>query len=680
MEAKTVEQNNSEHLFTVNNLKTAFRTDWGKVQAVDGVSFYVDRGEIVSIVGESGCGKSMTQLSALQLIKMPPGKIESGSVYFEGKNLLDYPKNSEQLRKVRGGEIGMIFQEPMTSLNPSMTVGQQIEEALRVHLAMSHEQARKETIALLKRVGIPDAEKRIDYYPHQFSGGMCQRVMIAMAISCRPKLLISDEATTALDVTMQEQILKLLKDIVEKENSSVIMITHNLGIVARYADRIYVMYGGRIVESGTRADIFKNPRHPYTRGLLQAVPRLDIPKRNRLHSIEGTPIKLIDKPDACDFLSRCPYATEECAKGVPVLTQLDGIHQAACRRLDNLPAESAANFADAAQCDTDYSAAPLLTVKDLTVEYMQSGSLFGRKTPIRILDGISFDIYKGETLGLVGESGCGKTTVARAIMRFVNTTGGEIRFHGTDLAKVPAHKMKPYRKGIQMIFQDPFASLDPRQAAGDIIAEPLYTHKLVQSEREANARVEELMELVGLSPSFKDRMPHEFSGGQRQRIGIARALAVKPELLICDEPISALDVSIQAQIINLMDDLQKQMGLSYLFIAHDLAAVRHISDRIAVMYLGHIVETADWREIYDNPKHPYTKALLSAAPIPDPDVEDVRKHLDLGGEVPSVANRPSGCAFHQRCKRAHPECATNVPTVVDYGNGHFCACPYEPGK
>ena len=668
----------SVHLYEVRNLKTSFRTDDGRVQAVDGVSFHVDEGEIVSIVGESGCGKSMTQLSALQLIKMPPGQIESGEVYFQGENILTYAKNSEELRQIRGGKIGMIFQEPMTSLNPSMTIGQQIIEPLCQHLGMTRKEARAEAVALLKRVGIPDAEERIDYYPHQFSGGMCQRAMIAMAISCRPKLLISDEATTALDVTMQEQILELLREIVETEKTSVIMITHNLGIVARFAHRIYVMYAGRIVESGTREDIFKNPRHPYTRGLLKAVPRLDIPKGNRLSSIKGNPLKLIDKPIQCDFAPRCPYADERCLAGVPELQPLEGVHSSACFRCRELESQPAPTVLTTESESVDRSGEPLLSVRDLCVEYKQGGGLFGKKEPVRILDNVSFDLFRGETLGLVGESGCGKTTVARAIMGFVRASAGQILYNGQDLSRLSPRGMKPIRKGIQLVFQDPYGSLDPRQSAGSIIAEPMYVHKLVGTSKEAERRVEELMELVGLSPSQKDRMPHEFSGGQRQRIGIARALAVNPDLIICDEPISALDVSIQAQIINLMDDLQKKLGLSYLFIAHDLAVVRHISDRIAVMYLGRIVETADWREIYENPMHPYTKALLSAAPIPDPDVEDTRRRLSLTGEVPSVARRPAGCSFHQRCKRARPECAREYPGITDYGNGHLCACPYLP--
>ncbi|MBQ8537370.1 MAG: ABC transporter ATP-binding protein, partial [Clostridia bacterium] len=658
-------------IFEVKNLKTSFRTEDGLVQAVDGVSYHVNEGEIVAIVGESGCGKSVTQFSALQLIKMPPGKIESGEVLFDGKDLLKLSQNGEEMRKVRGGGIGMIFQEPMTSLNPALTIGQQIVEAIQLHSNASKAEAEKRAIKMLKTVGIPDPEMRMGYYPHQFSGGMCQRAMIAMALSCHPKLLIADEATTALDVTMQEQILDQLQKIVQEMNTSVVMITHNLGIVARYADRIYVLYAGRVVESGTTNDIFYHPTHPYTKGLLKAVPRLDIAKTEKLVPVEGNPMRLINKPQRCDFYNRCPYATPECEKKpFPTMQTVGEGHEVACHRVgtDMMPVKQQASNERRIKKSVDMTQKPLLSVSDLDMTFYGAGKkMMGKPRAIKVLDNVGFDVYPGETLGLVGESGCGKSTVARCVLRMYEPTGGNVTFKGQDITHLKPNKMRPFRKEMQLIFQDPFSSLDPRQNAGSIVAEPLKIHKMVKTADELNHRVDERLDMVGLGASQRERMPHEFSGGQRQRLGIARALALNPSLLICDEPISALDVSIQAQIINLLDELQERLGLSYLFIAHDLSVVRHISDRVAVMYLGRIVEMADWKEIYDNPKHPYTRALLSAVPIPDPEVDKARTRIAMQGEVPSVSNRPSGCSFHNRCPYATEECKTVKPPQVECG-------------
>jgi len=658
----------------VQNLRTEFRMKRRTVFAVNGVSYYVKPGEIVGIVGESGCGKSVTQMSTLQLIASPPGKITEGTAIFDNKiDLLSLDKDGDELRSIRGAGIAMIFQEPMTSLNPVLTIGEQISESIRLHMGLDKKAARERTIELLKLVNIPDPETRYDKYPHEFSGGMCQRIMIAMAMSCNPKLLIADEPTTALDVTTQAQILDTLKDIVQKTNTALIIVTHNLGIVARYADRIYVMYAGHIVETGTAEQIFRNPRHAYTIGLLNSVPRLDDDRTRALVPIEGLPPNLQQKSEHCPFLPRCPQALLECrAKGVPELVKVEEEHWASCynEKLDISMRQSDKRISEKVISDEN-----ILEVKDVYMSFHAKSLPFTKKAPpLKILEGINFNLRRGETLGLVGESGCGKTTIAKCILRLHSPESGSIIFDGKDLTKLTEAQIRPIRKKIQFVFQDPFGSLDPRQSIGDIVGEPLKVHKLVSSKAEYQKRVKELFEMVGLDYAMSARAPHELSGGQRQRIGIARALASEPELLICDEPVSALDVSVQAQILNLLEDLQREMNLSYLFIAHDLAVVRHISDRIAVMYLGKIVEIASCEELYSNPLHPYTQALLSAVPIPDPIVEKQRERRPLPGEMPSVAKRPGGCSFHPRCSCATERCTRICPELSEVGRGHFAAC------
>lgn len=683
------------HLLEVKNLKTHFTIDGHTVKAVDGVSYHVNEGEIVAFVGESGSGKSVTQYSGMQLIPTPPGEIVDGEVWFEGNDLLEYRANSEEIREARGGQIGVVFQEPMTSLNPVLTVGQQITESVILHLKKNKVQALERAIELLRLVGIPDAEQRVDYYPHQFSGGMRQRIMIAMALSCNPKLLIADEATTALDVTTQAQLLEMMRDVVKRTNTSLVLVTHNLGIVARYAERVYVMYAGGIVESGTTKEIFKNPRHPYTVGLMKAIPRLDDPKDRKLVPIEGLPPNLANKPDICPFLPRCGYRTEVCWQSPdPKLRSVSGEHYAACYvnieessvKKDESVLRIAKNeISSTAQEDSDViisdkptkgdQSEVILEVRNLKMYFPVTKGLMQRKVAdIKAVDDVSFDIKRGETLGLVGESGCGKTTVARSILRMYDPTDGHIHFNGQDITKMSKSKLRPLRSHMSFIFQDPFGSLDPRQTAGNIVGEPLKVHKMFKSTSEYEERVEELFRLVGLNPSLKDRVPHEFSGGQRQRVGIARALASNPSVIVCDEAISALDVSIQAQIINLLGDLQQKLDLTYLFIAHDLSVVRHISDRVAVMYLGKIVEIADWESLYDNPMHPYTKALLAAVPIADPDIEEQREHITIKGEVPSLMNKPPGCSFSNRCPIATKECNEVVPELRNMGKGHGVAC------
>ena len=663
-----------DRLLDVKNLQTVFHTSEGLVKAVDNATFHVNTGEIIGIVGESGSGKSVTMMSVLKLIPMPPGEVVGGQAIFDGQDILQYAPNSPEIRKVRGGGISMIFQEPMTSLNPVLTVGQQITESIILHLGMSKADARARAVELLTMVGIPDAESRVDYYPTQFSGGMRQRVMIAMAMSCNPKVLIADEATTALDVTTQEQILELLRDIVKKTNTALIIITHNLSIIARYAERIYVMYAGNIVEKGTCVELFQSPSHPYTMGLLKAIPRLDGDRSKKLVSIDGTPPNPALKTGRCPFYERCSYHTEKCdITQIPPFIQYTERHFSACWfSREELLERTAPDETEMVKGEV--SSEPILELKNLSKYYPITQGIARRKVgDVKALDEVNLTIYKGETLGLVGESGCGKTTLAKTVLRLHPATSGELLFKGRDIATLPERKLGDVRKEVQFIFQDPFGSLDPRQSAGGVIREAIMVHKLAKTKAECEARVDELFTAVGLDPALKTRAPHEFSGGQRQRLCVAAALASDPSFVICDEPISALDVSIQAQIINLLIDLQAKRGLTYLFIAHDLSVVRHISDRIAVMYLGRVVEISKSDELYTNPLHPYTKALLSAIPIPDPIAEKERVHVKIEGEVPSLVNRPSGCVFHTRCPYATERCKTEVPELKDY-NGHEAAC------
>lgn len=674
------------HLLEINSIQTCFKTDGRRVRAVDGVSMYLDRGEIIGIVGESGSGKSVTMLSMLQLIASP-GKIEGGEVYLEGicdkegspLNILEYPANSPEMRSIRGGRISMIFQEPMTSLNPVLTIGYQIQENIMLHLKLSREEARKRTIEMLKMVNIPDAEQRFDYYPQQFSGGMRQRIMIAMAMSSNPDILVADEATTALDVTTQAQLLEMIRDIAKKTNTAVIIVTHNLGIVARFAERIYVMYSGSVMETTDTMGIFKEPEHPYTRSLIRAIPRLDDPKDRVLIPINGLPPNPATRPDYCPFYDRCEYRMNRCKEQPKpdLKEEKPGHFVCCCLTKEELEAkeQEIQNKPQKAVPRKKESREICLDVQDVRKYFpIYKGIMRKKIGEVKAIEDISFQVHKGETLGIVGESGCGKTTLARCIMRVYQPEEGKIEFEGTNIANLNDKQLKPFRPKIAMIFQDPFSSLDPRQTAGSIVGESLKLYKKVKNAADYDAQVDNLFRIVGLDPALKDRVPHEFSGGQRQRIGIARALSSDPSLIICDEPISALDVSIQAQIINLLEELQAKYGISYLFIAHDLAVVKHISDRILVMYLGRVVEIADCDELYSNALHPYTKALLSAVPVADPAVEAGRERVVIRGEVPSITNRPKGCPFSDRCEYAMDKCREKVPELQCVSGRHQVAC------
>ena len=669
-----------ENLLELKNIQTCFRMDGKDVRAVDGVSMHLKRGEIIGIVGESGSGKSVTMLSMLQLVSSP-GRVTGGEVYMDGVegDFLKYSAGGSHMRDIRGGKISMIFQEPMTSLNPVLTIGYQIQENIMLHLKLNKEEARKKAVEMLKMVNIPDAAERFDYYPQQFSGGMRQRIMIAMAMSSEPDVLIADEATTALDVTTQGQLLEMIRDVAKKTNTAVVIVTHNLGIVARYAERIYVMYSGSVVETTDTIRIFQNPKHPYTRSLLRAIPRLNDSKDRVLIPIDGLPPNPATRPVYCAFYDRCEYRMDQCMKkGKPQLIEVEPEHFSSCclskEELDKKEIEI---------LNKEIHTAPVkkiknelcLEVKDVKKYFaIYEGVLHKKVGDIKAIEDISFGLKKGETLGIVGESGCGKTTLARSIMRMYKPDEGQILFDGTDIAGFSDKKLKPFRPKMSMIFQDPFSSLDPRQTAGAVVGESLFVHKLVKNRAEYHARVDELFRIVGLDPALKDRVAHEFSGGQRQRIGIARAISSNPSMIICDEPISALDVSIQAQIINLLEELQAELGISYLFIAHDLAVVKHISDRILVMYLGRIVEIADCLDLYEDTLHPYTKALLSAVPVADPAVEALRGRIEIKGEVPSIRNRPQGCPFHNRCPHAMERCKKEVPELKNIRGNHQAAC------
>ena len=660
-------------LLEVEDLHVQFLTSRGVVRAVEGLSFHVDPGEIVAIVGESGSGKSVSALSIMRLLPRHTGRIPRGRVVFDGRDLLKL--SEEEMRELRGREISMIFQEPMTSLNPILTIGLQITEPLRIHLGMTEQQAQARAIELLGLVGIPDPARRLDQYPHQFSGGMRQRVMIAIGLACNPKLIIADEPTTALDVTIQAQILELMKDLSRKLNIALIVITHNLGVVARYADRVVVMYASRLVEENDADDVFHRPRHPYSMGLLRSVPRLDRPRGAKLETIEGLPPNAAAPPPGCRFAPRCPFKIAIC-ETEPPLARTDTGGLSRCHRHEEI-AEGKISWAAASgtsQTSETKTGAALLSVRHLTKHFEVRGGLRGASGTVRAVQDVSFDIMPGETLGLVGESGCGKTTVGRLILRLEDPTEGELRFEGRDLTTASASDMKAIRRKIQVIFQDPYSSLNPRMTVGQIIGEPLHVYKLVPNRKAEQDRVSQLLEQVGLRPEMAARYPHQLSGGQRQRVGIARALAMEPSFIVCDEAVSALDVSIQGQIINLLENLQQRLGLAYLFIAHDLAVVRHISMRVVVMYFGRVMEVADRDELYDQPLHPYTKVLLDAAPVPDPTVERGREPRLIKGELPSHMSPPSGCVFNTRCPMASDECRKVVPPLEEKRPGHFAAC------
>ncbi|MDN5806898.1 MAG: ABC transporter ATP-binding protein [Brevibacterium sp.] len=640
-------------ILEVRDLTVTFPNHKGDVKAVRGVDYEVMPGEFLGIVGESGSGKSVSSMAVMGLL--PSNARIDGSIKYRGRSLLDM--DDHEMSKLRGSEIAMVFQDPLSALTPVYTIGEQISEGLLLHDAtMSKEAAHERAIELLRIVGIPGPERRVRAYPHEFSGGMRQRAMIAIAIANDPDLIIADEPTTALDVTIQAQILDVLQKAREITGAAIVLITHDLGVVAGHADRIAVMYAGRLVETGPVEQVFARPQMPYTTGLLRSVPNLATAGTQRLVPLEGKPPSLSNMVPGCPFAPRCPIAIDTCREVEPELIGhgTPGV-AAACHRADEIasgeltagsifprpePVQKRVKNGDADR---------VLEVTGLQKHFpLLKGAVFKRQIgTVRAVDGIDLEIREGQTLGLVGESGCGKSTTIGEVLEMVAPQKGKIVINGVDVSELSKRDRLAMRKDVQVVFQDPMAAIDPRLPVGEVIAEPLTVHKVPARKR--NDTVAEMLELVGLDANMADRYPHEFSGGQRQRIGIARALVTNPKLLVLDEPVSALDVSVQAGVINLLEDLRDSLGLSYLFVAHDLAVVRQIADHVAVMYLGRIVEFGASEDLYDNPQHPYTRALMSAIPVPDPAVEKSRERVLLSGDLPSPTDEITGCSFRTRC-------------------------------
>ena len=755
----------------IQNLSTHIKLTSSVVQAVGNIDLQVDAGETLGVVGESGCGKSMTGLSIIGLLP-PGGSIVNGSIKLDGRELVGL--KDEELRRVRGNEIAMIFQDPLTSLDPTKTVGYQVAEPVRLHRNASKAEARDRAVEVLGLVGLPRPKERLTDYPHQLSGGLRQRVMIAMALACEPKLLIADEPTTALDVTIQAQILALLRDLKERLGMAMLLITHDMGVIAGHADRVNVMYAGRVVETAEAAALFDEMHHPYTQALLASIPHLNQDARKALHAIPGLPPDLARLPQGCRFAPRCSRATDKCHADEPPLAGKTFDHKFSCwhpvdgpltlaligeggpdaastglaakaaepgfvadaalpgaplvgaplagteaseaaesgsavsesseRSGVSAPPETAATeppeserhvviaagLAQTADGRLEVTArevevaatngdgtVPLLELRNLVKEFpITSGAVLRRKVAaVHAVSDVSFAVPSGTTFGLVGESGCGKTTIGKLIVALEKPNSGAITLNGEDVSKLHGGDLRRKRRDLQLMFQDPQSSLDPRMRVGAIIAEPLSVQRL-GSKRAQRDRVFELLGEVGLPQNAVERYPHEFSGGQRQRIGLARALTLNPRLIVADEPVSALDVSIRAQVLNLMKRLQASHGLTYVVISHDLAVVKYMADRIGVMYLGKLVELGSGQDIYERAAHPYTAGLIATIPVPDPTLERGKKGAAIKGELPSPVNPPSGCRFRTRCQYAQERCAAEEPKLQSFGPGHLAACHF----
>jgi peptide/nickel transport system ATP-binding protein len=697
-------------LLEIDQLSTRLITAEGVVRAVDGLSLSIQKGETFALLGESGCGKTMAALSIMRLLP-EAGAITGGRIRLNDLDLLNL--SEMEMRKIRGRRIGMIFQEPMLSLNPVMTIGNQVTEVLLHHLPIKGEEAATRAVEMLEAVGIPEARQRSGYYPFQFSGGMKQRVMTAMALACEPDLLIADEPTTALDVTIQAQVLELLRILQSRRRMSILLITHDLGVVAEMAHRVAVMYAGEVVETANRQSFFSSPAHPYSRKLFDSLPMRT--KRGRsLAVIEGSVPPLTREFSGCRFAERCRESNNHCFQEIPPWIEIGPGHGVRCH-LFTSGAESKGHRANSREQgaegrlhgaetkneerDTRYEirdaskkggqlpdesileeSLPLLQVKKLKVYFpIRKGLLKRTVGQVKAVDGVSLAIQTGRTLALVGESGCGKTTLGKGILQLTPLAGGSVSFQGTELSSLRSAQLRSLRREFQMIFQDPYASLNPRLRVAEIIEEGMAALSVGQGREDRLARIDRLLEEVGLSPEIKFRYPHEFSGGQRQRIAIARALSVNPKLMVCDEPTSALDISVQAQILNLLKELQDRHNLTYLFITHNLSVVEYLAHEVAVMYLGRILEQGTAEEVLEHPGHPYTRALLSAVPTIDPDSR--REVIRLEGDLPSPAEPPTGCFFHPRCPEVMPRCRKSYPGQSLLSKTRYVCCHlYEAKK
>ena len=741
----------------IQNLSTHIQLTSSVVQAVGNVDMHIDAGETLGVVGESGCGKSMTGLSIMGLLP-PGGSIVSGSVKLDGRELVGL--RQEELRQVRGNEVAMIFQDPLTSLDPTKTIGYQVAEPVRLHRGVSKAQALERAVEVLSLVGLPRPKERLDDYPHQLSGGLRQRVMIAMALANEPKLLIADEPTTALDVTIQAQILALLRELKDRLGMAMLLITHDMGVIAGHADRVNVMYAGRVVETADVRELFSDMHHPYTQALLASIPQLDQDANKALHAIPGLPPDLSHPPQGCRFAARCSRATDKCRAEEPSLAGKTSEHRFSCwhpvdgplalavigeagpdavsiglvssdaesvaeaalpaDRAGHIPEfvadaplqeaaadgevpEVAAEAEEAPQTETIVVASgiqvtadgrlevtertvevaadgdgilPLLELTHLVKEFPITSGVLQRKVgSVKAVSDVSFSVPAGTTFGLVGESGCGKTTIGKMIVALERPNSGAITMGGLIVSKLRGAELRRKRRDLQLMFQDPQSSLDPRMRVGAIISEPLTVQHL-GSKRAQRERVFELLGEVGLPRNAVERYPHEFSGGQRQRIGLARALTLNPRLIVADEPVSALDVSIRAQVLNLMKRLQASHGLTYVVISHDLAVVKYMAERIGVMYLGKLVELGSGQDIYERAAHPYTAGLIATIPVPKPSLERAKKGAAIRGELPSPVHPPSGCRFRTRCQFAQEICAAEEPQLRSFGPGHIAACHF----
>jgi peptide/nickel transport system ATP-binding protein len=723
----------------IEDLSTHIKLTRSVVQAVDNIDLHIEAGETLGIVGESGCGKSMTGLSIMALLP-PGGSIVNGSIKLAGRELVGL--RDEELRKIRGNDVAMVFQDPLTSLDPTKTIGYQVAEPVRLHRGVSKAAALERAAEVLTLVGLPKPKERLGDYPHQLSGGLRQRVMIAMALACEPKLLIADEPTTALDVTIQAQILTLLRDLKDRLGMAMLLITHDMGVIAGHADRVNVMYAGRVAETADAVELFESMHHPYTQALLASIPTLGQDSGTALHAIPGLPPDLSHPPAGCRFSARCTRADDKCRVEEPTLTgptdhlfacwhpvdgplQLGKIGTAGPSAADtglgsgvteaetggvelvgdvpvaeddsvpsaDQPAEEEPVNGVPVVTATDRPAAdrmpghagssknkpgvPLLELRDLVREYpVTAGAVLQRRVgSVKAVSGVSLAVPAGQTLGLVGESGCGKTTIGKMIVGLEKPDGGAVLLDGVDVSAMRGGELRRARRDLQLMFQDPYSSLDPRMRVGSIIREPMQIQRM-GSSRQQQERVFELLSEVGLPRNAVERYPHEFSGGQRQRIGLARALTLNPRLIVADEPVSALDVSIRAQVLNLMKRLQATHGLTFVVISHDLAVVKYMADQIGVMYLGKLVELGSGEDVYQRAAHPYTAGLIATIPTPEPSVERAKTGAAIKGELPSPVNPPSGCRFRTRCPLAQERCAQEEPPLRSFGPGHIAACHF----